>query len=72
MFIYDIWNLVITSKSMNSQKGNSTPDEKTIKRLETRNQELLKTIDVGTIYYEDLKQAIENNYVQKFYVSCKM
>lgn len=64
--------MVITSKSMNSQKGNSTPDEKTIKRLETRNQELLKTIDVGTIYYEDLKQAIENNYVQKFYVSCKM
>lgn len=72
MYSDDIWNLVITSKSMNSQKGNSTPDEKTIKRLETRNQELLKTIDVGTIYYEDLKQAIENNYVQKFYVSCKM
>ncbi|OUQ13636.1 HNH endonuclease [Massilimicrobiota sp. An142] len=72
MYSDDIWNLVITSKSMNSRKSNTIPDEKTIKRLENRNKELIKAIDYGTIYYNDLKQAIENNYVQKFYVSCKM
>lgn len=72
MYSDDIWNLVITSKLINSRKSNTTPDEKTIKRLEMRNKELMKTIDYGTIYYDDLKEAVENNYVQKFYVSCKM
>ena len=55
MYSDDIWNLVITSKSMNSRKSNTIPDEKTIKRLENRNKELIKAIDYGTIYFGDLK-----------------
>ena len=31
MYSDDIWNLVITSKSVNSKKSNSIPSEETIK-----------------------------------------
>lgn len=71
MYSDDIWNLVITSKSMNSKKSNSVPSENIIKKLEERNKELLKVVD-DQKYYQDLKIAIDNNYVQKFYISLKM
>lgn len=72
MYSDDIWNLVITSKTMNSKKSNSLPSKETIKKLENRNKDLLNIMKKEDKYYQDLKLAIDNNYVQKFYLSCKL
>ena len=72
MYSDDIWNLVITSKSINSKKSNSIPSVETIKKLEIRNIQLLDYIERDDKNYLELKNAIENNYVQKFYLSCKL
>jgi 5-methylcytosine-specific restriction endonuclease McrA len=72
MYSDDIWNLVITSKSFNSKKSNSIPSQETIDKLEKRNKELLGLINGKVIYYDELKAAIENDYVKKFYLSCKL
>lgn len=72
-FIYsdDIWNLVLTSKTNNSSKSNSIPSKKSIERLKQRNLELINLI--GNSHQEEkLKEAIENNYVDKFYNAMKM
>lgn len=72
MYSDDIWNLVITSKSVNSKKSNSVPSEETIKKLEVRNKELLEILKEGNKYYQELKLAVKNDYVQKFYISYKL
>ena len=72
MYSDDIWNLVITTKSTNSKKSNRIPNDITIKRLEKRNQELLNVIHDNQKYYQELKCAIDNNFVQKFYYSCRL
>lgn len=72
MYSDDIWNLVITSKSNNSRKSDSIPSKNIIKRLEDRNIELLNDIPQTSKYYKELKQAIDNNYVEKFYFSLKL
>lgn len=71
MYSDDIWNLVLTSKSKNSSKSNQIPTEEIIEKLEIRNQELLKH-KTEDKYYSDLKIAVDNNYVRKFYLSCKL
>ncbi len=70
MYSDDIWNLVLTSKSYNSSKGNRVPTEEEIKLLNKRNIELLKVIE-DIKYKEKLAEAINNNYVDKFYNNCK-
>lgn len=72
MYSDDIWNLVLTSRKFNSSKNNSIPTEEMIHKLEERNNDLIKTIDKSSVYYKDLKMAIENNYVEKFYLSYRM
>ncbi|GJM58289.1 hypothetical protein [uncultured Dubosiella sp.] len=67
----DIWNLVITSKSVNSSKSNSIPSEEIIRKLEQRNKELVEIVHEPK-YHEELKTAIENNYVQKFYIALRL
>lgn len=71
MYSDDIWNLVLTSRSENSKKNNNIPSEEIISKLEKRNEELLGKIS-DSKYYSDLKIAIDNNYVRKFYLSCKL
>ena len=71
MYSDDIWNLVVTSKSLNSQKSNRIPTEDIIEKLEIRNQELLSKIE-DSQYYDSLKIAVDNDYVRKFYTSYKM
>ena len=71
MYSDDIWNLVITSKSVNSSKSNSIPSEEVIERLEKRNKELVEIVKEPK-YHEELQTAIDNNYVQKFYVALSM
>ena len=70
MYSDDIWNLVLTSKSYNISKGNRVPTEEEIKLLNKRNIELLKVIE-DIKYKEKLAEAINNNYVDKFYNNCK-
>lgn len=70
MYSDDLWNLVVTSNSNNSQKSNMIPSEKTIEKLKLRNQNLYEKLDDNK-YKAILKEAIENNYVDKFYFNCK-
>lgn len=72
MYSDDIWNLVLTSKSNNSSKSNSIPSEEVIEKLEKRNEVLLNRIGEESSFYDDLKIAVDNDYVQKFYLSMKM
>ena len=71
-FIYsdDIWNLVITSKSINSSKSNSIPSEEVIEKLKERNIKLLDIVDEK--YKEDLKLAIDAKYVDIFFRDCRL
>lgn len=72
-FLYsdDLWNLVLTSKSHNSRKSNSIPDEATIKRLNDRNKKLVNIIKDPALK-DALKLAVEHNYVDKFYMNMKI
>ncbi len=72
-FIYsdDIWNLVITSKSYNSQKSNSIPHEQDINKLIIRNERLVK-LAVDKHMHESISEAIHNKYVQKYYADMQI
>ena len=63
-------NLVITSKSKNSQKNNSIPSEKIIKKLKERNNKI-KDI-VSDSFKMDIEEAMKNNYLDKFYYECRL
>jgi 5-methylcytosine-specific restriction endonuclease McrA len=68
----DLWNLVYVTRSENSSMNNRLPDEFDIEKLEKRNTSLLCKLDkIGKSnkQTEDLRLAIENNYVRKFWNS---
>ena len=71
MYSDDIWNLVLTSKSINSKKSNVVPSEEIIKKLESRNIKLLKVVKEEK-YKKELQIAIDKDYVRKFYLSFKL
>lgn len=71
MYSDDIWNLVLTSKSNNSSKSNHVPDQQIIDQLNKRNQSLVETIQ-DKHFKEELKLAIENDYVEKNYIRFKL
>lgn len=70
MYSDDIWNSVITSRSHNSMKSNTIPSEEVITKLNYRNRDLINIID-NEYMKKELKFAIENNYVNKFYKPLK-
>ena len=70
MYSDDIWNLVITSRSRNSSKSNSIPDEQTIEKLKERNAKLVDILS-GSLK-SDLEISIKNNYLDRFYYECKL
>lgn len=70
MYSDDIWNLVITSRSRNSSKSNSIPDDKTIERLKERNIKMINILS-GSLK-SDLEISIRNNYLDRFYYECKL
>ena len=70
MYSDDIWNLVITSRSRNSSKSNSIPDESTIEKLKERNLKLVDVLSGGL--KSDLEIYIKNNYLDRFYYECKL
>ena len=67
MYSDDIWNMVLTSKSTNSSKSKSTPNEVHINRLITRNIELSKTI-LDDKFKLQLIDSLEKDYVHKYYL----
>ena len=71
MYSDDIWNLVLTSKSNNSSKSNIIPSQGVIESLKERNARLVKLINDNK-YKDELLLAIENDYVDKFYLAMKI
>ena len=74
MYSDDIWNLVYVCKSCNSSKKNRIPSEKEINKLKNRNTKLLYAMQKNGInnkVYDELKLAIEKDYVNKFWVGSK-
>ena len=71
MYSDDIWNLVLTSKSNNSSKSNIIPSQDVIESLKERNARLVKLIN-DSKYKDELLLAVENDYVDKFYLAMKI
>ncbi|AEK19743.1 HNH endonuclease [Methanococcus maripaludis X1] len=74
MYSDDIWNLVYCDKSENSRKSNRIPDENTINALELRNKLLLEKLKENNKTgkrVDELKLAIEKDYVKKFWISSR-
>ena len=71
MFSDDLWNFVYVHQSCNSSKSNIIPSEKEIISLEKRNVRLLEKFEAGNKIYDELKSAIDGDYVRKFWVGCK-
>lgn len=70
MYSDDIWNLVLTSKPVNSSKNNSIPSKEIIEKLKERNNKI-KDI-VGESFKKDIEESIINGYVDKFYYECQL
>ena len=70
MYSDDIWNLVLTSKSNNSSKSNSIPNEEVIAKLKERNNSIVDLLD--SKFNIEMKDAIANNYIDKYYFECRM
>ena len=71
----DIWNLVYACKSCNSSKNNKLVDQDIINKLNKRNIDLLNLLEIKDLKdkkYSELKLAIDNKYVDKFYISSKL
>lgn len=70
MYSDDIWNLVITSKSKNSSKSNSKTTVEYIEKLKKRNREI--ELLVSEKFRNDLVEAKEHDFVDKFYFQFKL
>ncbi|MDY4787866.1 MAG: HNH endonuclease domain-containing protein [Bacilli bacterium] len=70
MYSDDLWNLVVTSKSYNSSKSNSIPNEQVIQKLKERNKKILSLVDEKFQYI--LKEAMESSLVDKYYYQCRL
>lgn len=70
MYSDDIWNLVITSKANNSSKSNRTISEEYVNKLKGRNIEFINYADEH--YKNELIEANENRFIDKFYYQIKI
>jgi len=74
MYSDDIWNLVYCHRSENSSKSNRIPEETDVRALEIRNKTLLEKLAENSISnkrVDELKLAIEKDYVKKFWISSR-
>ena len=74
MYSDDLWNLVYVCQHCNSIKSNVIPSKNHIERLKERNNKLLCSLENNNIankVTEELKMAIEKDYVNKFWTGCK-
>ena len=72
MYSDDLWNLVITSKSTNSRKSNLLIREEYIEKLINEKEELLRILPEKNRYFFELKEALSNNYIKKYYYDFKL
>ena len=70
MYSDDIWNLVITSRTANSKKSNIIPSDEIIERLKERNIKLLPVLSIS--YKNQMEEAINNNYLDKYYYESRI
>lgn len=71
MYSDDLWNFVYVHQSCNSSKSNIIPSEEEIIALEKRNIRLLDKLEDGNKVHDELKSAIEGDYVRKFWIGCR-
>jgi hypothetical protein len=74
MYSDDLWNLVYTHKACNSRKSNRVVGEDVIQKLEIRNNTLksiLEEREINDVQYQELKLAIEENRLRKFWIAFK-
>ena len=74
MYSDDLWNLVYVCRNCNSSKSNRIPSESEIKKLKDRNKILLSKMadqQINNKIYDELKLAIEKDYVNKFWIGSK-
>ncbi len=70
----DIWNLVYTKSNKNSKQSNKIPTKKMIDKLIVRNKVLIKKMEEKNLknkFYYELKNSIEKNLVNQFWIGCK-
>lgn len=74
MYSDDLWNLVYVCQHCNSIKSNVIPTKTQIDRLKERNINLLTILEkqqTTNKLVEELKLAIDKDYVNKFWTGCK-
>lgn len=74
MYSDDLWNLVYVCQHCNSIKSNVIPSKNQIERLKERNNKLLNSLEKNNVsnkITDELKLAIEKDYVNKFWNGCK-
>ncbi len=67
MYQDDLWNLVITTRSVNSSKSNKMISEDFLEKLNIRNREILNKMSKNSIEYFKLKESVDNNFPTSFY-----
>ena len=74
LYADDLWNLVYVHRNCNSSKNNVIPNKNDIDRLKQRNNKLIEILDKNNIKGKDvdeLRLAIDKDYVNKFWIGCK-
>ena len=76
MYSDDLWNIVYVHKRCNSSKSNITPTFEDINNLKERNYKLKELLhnkygDKNIKILKEFDYAIENDFVDKFYLGCK-
>ena len=76
MYSDDLWNIVYVHKGCNSSKSNITPSLENINNLKERNNKLKELLhnkygDKNIKLLQEFDYAIENDFVDKFYLGCK-
>ena len=74
MYSDDLWNLVYVKSEENSSVSNRLPSENLIKKLILRNKKLLKLLikkNITNKHVDELKIALERDYVVKYWVGFK-
>lgn len=74
MYSDDLWNLVYVHKSCNSSKSNKIPTKEDIEKLKDRNNKLFNIymdMNINETMFEELKLAIDKDYVDNFWLGCK-
>lgn len=76
MYSDDLWNLVYVHKGCNSIKSDIIPTKETIEKLKQRNKVLKEKLHIRyqgqkSKILQEFDYAIENDYVDKFYLGCK-